>query len=781
MIISLSWLAEWVDISATATDIEHKLSISGLEVEHIHHWSNTTSSLKNFVIGEVLTVQKHPNADKLSLTTVNVGKEQPYAIVCGAPNVAAGQQVVVALPGAEVTVPGKGTFTIKESKIRGEVSNGMICAEDELGFGSNHDGILVLPQNAPIGASASDYFEIVSETLLEIGLTANRGDAASHKGVARDLAALFKTPLKSKNPSLPYKPTQNPNLFIERENEQECLSYYAIGISNVLVSESPDWLKNRLKSLGITPINNVVDATNYILHDCGQPLHAFDAKAIENKISIRRAYEGEKLITLDKIERTLSPQDLVIANHNSVIALAGVLGGLESGVTANTTSIILESAEFSPSRVRKTAKNHGLSTDASFRFERGIDASQLEEAGLRCAALIAELSGGRISFINTSANDPLPKKTIKITSSYIQQLSGTSIPENTIEDILSYLSFELSRLPNENAWEVKVPYHRNDIEGKADLVEEILRIYGYDQVPFPGTMNLSLSTFKGIQQYKKENTLRDILVAKGCIEVMNNSLTPPDWHLNIPENQWVKISNPLSNEHSVMRPQMLPSLLQSVSYNLNRQQDRLKLFEFGKIYLPKENAFHEKSCLSIVFCGNTFPESWEPLKREADFYAIKALVSELLEALNSQSTGWNNTVIEQAPLELCKKFDIDKPLWFANLYLDELYKVSNSRKFILQDVPKFPVMRRDLSIVVDENVQFEEIKKEIDGLNISLLKEFKVFDVYKGKPLEANTKAIAMAYYFSHPERTLNDADAETLISKISDALTSKLGAYIRK
>ncbi len=772
MRISINWLKDILPTHVEAQEIADRLSVSGLEVEHLEEWQSLKGGLKGFVIGEVLTCVQHPNADKLKLTTVNIGSGEPLNIVCGAPNVAAGQKVVVATVGTEIHIKGKEPFVITKSKIRGEVSEGMLCAEDEMGMGTNHDGILVLPSDSVVGMSAADYFGIENDTVIEIGLTANRGDAASHLGVARDLAGLLGLSVPQKD--ILQLPESGLKEAITVENGDLCERYFGIKIEGVKIAASPIWLQNRLKAIDIEPKNNVVDATNYILHSVGQPVHAFDADQLAGNIEVRLANEGEKILLLDGSEKELSSQDIVIADSNGAVALAGVMGGKQSAVSESTSNLFLEIAHFHPGLVRKTAKRHVINTDASFRFERGIDKANIDLYGRALADLIVNIAGGKVTGYNDVYVKPYEQKIIHLDVEKLNKFSGITVPQNEIESILKGLGFSLNSV--DGGYSVEVPSWRNDVTEVVDLYEEVMRIYGFDKIPMSGKMQVSLGTFEGMRRRKLENKLRQYLVSQGIFEASTNSLTSGTWWDE--SEALVHLSNPLSTDMGVMRKSLIPGLLTSVAFNKNRQAEKVALFEIGSTYEVSEKGFKETPVLSLVFWGKNTVESWESPQRNVDYYDVKRVLTGLLQSIDS------GLLLEDIQIDLVKpawlkKADLSGVLFSVEIPMKKLLKPGRkSLKYMAP--PKFHTMRRDLSLVVDKGVTFSELQRIIKSQKIHFLTETKVFSVYEGKPLEDGKKAVALSFHLNKSDATLTDKEADAAMQKLMSAFEQS-GAVIRR
>ena len=777
MRISFNWLTQFIGADFQAQTIADRLSVSGLEVEHLEIAESVPGGLRGFVIGEVKTCEKHPNADKLSVTTVDIGTGELQPIVCGAPNVAAGQKVIVAIPGTEVTVPGKGSFTIGEAKIRGEISRGMICADDECGLGTSHDGIRILPADAPVGVPAAEYFKVTSDTVLDIGLTANRGDAASHLGVARDVAALFNVPV-----TLPQVPafSGNPSGFnIHIQSLELCQRYVAVEIKGVTITQAPAWMQDHLRSIGVEPINHVVDCTNYVLHELGQPLHAFDADSIQGKqLNVRMASHGETLTTLDKSARELNEQDLIIADAAGPIALAGVFGGLSSSVQQHTTNIMLESACFHPGKVRKTARHHGLNTDASFRFERGTDVEICRYAALRAAHLITDIGGGEI--IGLSDHYPVPFQTqpINLNLDKFRRYAGIDIDDESCLNILSQLGFGITPMGEKN-YHIGTPSWRNDIEHEVDLVEEIMRIYGFDHVPMDGKMQVSLGSFSGTGQRKLKEKAARALQSTGFFEIVNNSLGSQAAQQAFSE-QPVQLSNPLSSDMAVMRSSLLPGMLQSAQYNRNRKNTDLKFYEFGRVYRSVKNGFEETEMLGMLMLGNATAESWQQKPKKLDFYDLKEASQAVMYATGScpEPGSWN---LSRVNSQLAQQYDIEGDCWYAEIAWSAIAGNKRPEGFKTAEPPRFPRMRRDLSLVVGKSVAYGDLEKIALSKKIGILQEINVFDVFEGKPLDADKKAVAISFSLGVADRTLTDVEADEAMKTLMTAFEQEAGALIRK
>jgi phenylalanyl-tRNA synthetase beta chain len=804
MTISYNWLKEYIDIPETPEDIGKVLTSTGLEVESVAPFETIKGGLQGLVIGEVLTCVKHPNADKLSVTTVDVGGEKPSTIVCGAANVAAGQKVIVALPGATVH-PTKGEpFTIKLAKIRGEQSEGMICAEDEIGMGEGHEGIIVLQTTAKNGTPAADFFKIESDHILEIGLTPNRADAASHLGVARDIRAAKKRTIKW--PSVDAFKVDNKNLAIPVivENAEACPRYSAVTLTNVKVGESPTWLKNRLMSIGLTPINNIVDITNFICHEIGQPMHAFDADKIKGgKVLVKTMPAGTKFKTLDNKERTLLASDLMICNADEGMCIAGVFGGITSGITESSKNIFLESAHFSASYVRKTSMHHQLKTDASFRFERGTDPDITVYALKRAALLIKELAAGQISSeIIDVYPSALEKRTILIKDRNVNRLIGKSIPRDEMFSILNSLDIEIKDKKADN-FTVAVPPYRVDVLQEADVVEEILRIYGFNNIELSNTARTDyLAEFpvKNPDRYKK--TIGELLISNGFYEIWTNSLTNQSYQQKNKlefKGETVEILNKLSEEQGIMRQTMLFTGLEVCAYNINRKQRDLKFYEFGKIYYKIDNKYQEEEKLALYLTGNVETENWHHKAQAVSYFDLAQQISNLLnrsgistikqQAVQDQLFEYGSIIkvnekeigkLGKVKPLILKDFGIKQELFYAELSTSLLFNAATP-KLVIKDVPKFPEVKRDLSLVLDAPVRFDEIHNLVMSTEKHLIKDIVAFDVYEGDNLPKGKKAYALSFTLLDESKTLTDQEIDKTMERLIDTFEKKLGAIIRK
>lgn len=801
MKISYNWLQNYIKTDLSIDEMSTILTDIGLEVEGLDEVESVKGGLKGLVVGEVKTCEQHSNADKLKVTKVDVGAAELLDIVCGAPNVAAGQKVIVAAVGTVLYDEDK-DFKIKKSKIRGEVSEGMICAEDEIGLGKGHDGIMVLDKEAVVGTPASEFFNLTSDTVFEIGLTPNRIDAASHYGVARDLAAYLN--LTSKHElMLPDVSsfTEGPSNSIVVEVEDSALAprYCGVEIKNVKVQASPDWLQNKLKAIGLKPINNVVDITNFVLHELAQPLHAFDLDKISGKkVNVRCAKQGEKFTTLDGVERELSNQDLMICNDEKPMCIAGVFGGESSGVSEGTTSIFLESAYFNPVSVRKTAKRHGLNTDASFRFERGIDPNITVFALKRATLLIQEIAGGEVSSkITDLYPNPIEDFNVELTFSKVNQVIGNALPKVSVRDILQNLSIKILKAEGDKL-SLLVPAYRVDVQRDVDVIEEILRIYGYNNVILPRFMKSNLSPNPKVIPHKIENTVADFLSSVGFAEIFNNSLTNPAYYAE--ENDLVAMVNPLSRETEVLRGDMLYGGLESVVHNQKRKRKNLKFYEFGKTYRDLgESKFEEIKRLGLWMTGDSNEESWQQAKPPTDFYLLKEKVEAVLKRVGVRkykaasivdsrfstslefSKGKNSLVVfgQLATSEL-KKADGKETVYYAEFNWDIVLRMVSGKDIQYNVVSKFPSVRRDLALLIDESIAFDEIKAIARKVEQRLLKEVNLFDVYEGKNLASGKKSYGVSFTFQDENQTLTDKVIDQVMEKMIDSLGKQVGAELR-
>ena len=799
MKISYNWLKEFIDTDKSPQEISKILTGTGLEVESLEKVQVIPGGLEGLVLGYVKECIQHPNADRLKVTKVDVGTGEDLQIVCGATNVAAGQKVVVATVGTTVYPTAGEPFKINKSKIRGEVSEGMICAEDEIGMGTDHAGIMELDADATIGTLAKDYFKLNDDYVYEIGLTPNRADAASHLGTARDIAAFLKIEIKKPDVSIFKVDNTSLSMKVVVENEIACPRYSGLTISSVEVKESPKWLKERLSVIGIRSINNIVDATNYALHHLGQPLHAFDADAIKNNtVIVKNCADGTLFKTLDGVERKLSADDLMICNAEEPICIAGVFGGLGSGVKPTTKNIFLESAYFNAVSIRKTAKRHGLKTDASFRFERGTDPDITVFALKYAALLIQEVAGGVISSeIADHYPNPIQPFKIEVTYKDIDRLIGKSIPHGDIKSIITALDIAIVGETGEGL-SLKVPPYRVDITREVDVVEEILRIYGYNNIEIPTQIRASLNNAARPEKDSVQNLLSDLLTANGFNEIMSNSLTSSAYSFDL--DKAVKILNPLSNELDVMRQSMLYSGLEAIAYNQNRRTPDLRLYEFGKVYELEEEKYKENQRFAIFITGADRIEQWNQKANPVSFYNLKACVDGIISKLNVtdivvedaasgefdyslQYIKNNRQLVEFGPVSKVplKKLDIDTEVFYADFDFDLILSLVRKNKIVYQDVSKFPSVRRDLSLLVDNQVTFGQLKQIALKTERKLLQAVNIFDVYEGDRLPPGKKSYALSFILQDSEKTLTEKAIDNVMQKITYNLQKDTAAEIRK
>ena len=833
MNISYKWLRRYIDLQDDAQTVAKILTSIGLEVGTVEEVETIKGGLKGLVVGEVLTCVPHPNSDHLHITTVNVGEAEPLPIVCGAPNVAAGQKVIVATVGT-VLYDGDQSFTIKKGKLRGEDSWGMICAEDEIGVGTDHAGIIVLPADTPVGMPAAEYYHVENDTIIEVDITPNRSDAASHYGVARDLYAYYQAHgqnISLKKPSVEDFRIKNEELRIKVfvDAPDACPRYSGVSIKGVEIKESPEWLKNSLLAIGLRPINNIVDVTNFVLHECGQALHAFDADKIRgNEIHVRYARQGEKFVTLDGVEREMDARDLMIANSEEAMCIAGVFGGLESGVTENTKNVFLESAYFNPVTIRKTSRRHQLQTDASFRYERGCDPNNTLYVLKRAALLIQEVAGGEVSMdVIDVVNGDFKPWDVTIDINRVNSLIGKAIGEDTIETILKALEIEIVAKDGD-LWKLEVPRYRVDVQRECDVVEDILRIYGYDNVEFPEKLNTSLAYGVKPDPEKLRRKIAEQLTAQGFNEILNNSLTKTSYYKEGWLDSCVKIMNPLSQDLGVMRQTLLFGGLESIARNANRKNNDLKFYEFGNCYhfdklkveslklkgldVEPLSAYSEEPHLGLWLTGNKAAQSWVRKEEKTTFYQLRAYVNNILvrlgvdvnkltlepavdpqgdkscgivecfsdglvlKAQNGKSLGYIAIVARG----LLKQFDIDQEVYYADLYWKELLKLNKQYKAVINDLPKYPEVKRDFALLVDKNIEFADLARAAFGTEKKLLKNVFLFDVYEGKNLEAGKKSYALSFILQDPESTLKDTQIEHIMNRLKATFEEKFHATLR-
>ncbi|WP_338730823.1 phenylalanine--tRNA ligase subunit beta [Mangrovimonas cancribranchiae] len=808
MKISYNWLKQFIQIDWDAEKTGELLTDLGLEVEGIESFQSVKGGLDGIVVGEVLTCEKHANADRLKVTTVNIGESDPVQIVCGAPNVDKGQKVPVATVGTTLYTPEGEAWKIKKGKIRGEVSQGMICAEDELGLGNSHDGIMVLDNSLTPGTPLAEVFEVENDYVFEIGLTPNRADAMSHFGTARDLkAGLLQKDINSEliTPSVSAFHVENRTLRIDVDVKNYDLAprYCGVTISGLKVSESPNWLKNRLLAIGLTPKNNVVDATNYVLHELGQPLHAFDASKITgNKIEVKTLPAGTKFTTLDEVERELHEEDLMICNAEKPMCIAGVFGGLHSGVTETTTAIFLESAYFNPVSVRKTAKRHGLNTDASFRFERGIDPNITEYALKRAALLIQDIAGGEIT---SDVFDTYPKKIedfqVRLSFDNAKKLIGEEIPKETIKEILMSLGIKINNV-TEAGLGLTIPAYRNDVQREADVIEEVLRVYGYNNIKTTEKLNASISNTSRFEDYKLQNIIGNQLASQGFYEMLSNSLTSAKYtelSEQLKNEHNVEMLNPLSSDLSVLRQSMLFSGLEAINHNINRKRNNLKLFEFGKTYHDFNGKREEFKRLSLFVTGNRDNERWNSTIRESDFFYLKGIINTIFNRLGIQGTSTSPISTDLLSEGICiskkktklvefgvikkavlKPFDISQNVLYAEFNWDNIIETAKTNSISYTEIPKYPEVRRDFALLIDNHVTFEDIDKIASQTEKKLLKDVDLFDVYQGKNLPEGKKSYAVSFTLQDENKTLTDKQIDKIMKKLQTNFEKQLGAELR-
>lgn len=808
MKISYNWLKQFINLDWEPEKTSELLTNLGLEVEGLEKYSSIKGGLEGIIVGHIEKCEKHPNADRLKVTSVNVGKETLLKIVCGAPNVKKGQKVAVATIGTTLYNSDGESWKIKKGKIRGEESNGMLCAEDEIGLGESHDGILILDDKFKPGDPLSNYYDVESDYIFEIGLTPNRADAMSHYGTARDIkAGLIQLGINSElmSPSVSGFHVDNRSLKIDIDvaDKKKAPRYCGITISGVSVNNSPSWLQNRLKAIGLSPINNVVDVTNYVLHSLGQPLHAFDADKITGqKVIVRNAIKGEKFTTLDGIERDLDSEDLMICNSKEPMCIAGVFGGLNSGVSNLTTSIFLESAYFDPVSIRKSSKRHGISTDASFRFERGVDPNITKYALKFAAMLIAEIAGGEIS---SDPRDEYPNKIedkqVFINFMKTNKIIGEEIPKETIKKILSSLEIKVNNV-TEAGLGLTIPSYRNDVTREIDVIEEILRVYGYNNIQIKNKLNSSISNSSRITNHKIENIVAEQLVGHGFFEIMTNSLTSKNYIQfgnSSDENEFVKILNPLSSDLAILKNNMLFSGLESIKYNLNRQQNRLKLFEFGKTYHQTNGERKEINNLALFITGNIDSLNWKSSKAKTDFFFTKGIVNSILNKLgiikyketisknNIFEYGQNLLIKEKSLVEyglinsdIIKYFSIDQNIFYINFNWNLITDLIKDKNIKYKQIPKFPEVKRDFALLVDNNISFESISKIAKKTDQKFLKNIILFDVYNGENLPKGKKSYAVSFTLQDETKTLTEKEIDKIMSRLENSFKDELGAELR-
>jgi phenylalanyl-tRNA synthetase beta chain len=816
MKISYNWLRDYLNTDVDVEELGTVLTSIGLEVEETEAWESVRGGMKGVVIGRVLTCDRHPDADRLSVTTVDIGTGQPLNIVCGAPNVATGQTVAVATVGTMV-FKGEEQFEIKRSKIRGQLSEGMICAEDELGTGTDHEGIIVLDPSANIGSPAADYFNVTTDTVFGIGLTPNRIDCSSHYGVARDLAAYFnlRKPVRAKLPSVESFRTDRPDgsISVSVEATSQCIRYSGLTIRGITVKPSPEWLQHRLRSIGLNPINNVVDITNFVLHETGQPLHAFDAAAITgDQVVVRTLPAGSKFVTLDGVERELAASDLMICNASEGMCIAGVFGGLRSGVTTDTTSVFLESATFSPVSVRKTSRRHGLQTDASYRFERGTDPEMTIYALKRAALMIREIAGGEISGeIVDIYPSPVRKAVVVLSFDRLKKLIGKEIPVETVKTVLYSLDIHITD-ETADSLTLEIPPYRVDVTREADVAEEILRIYGYNNIEIGEEMHSVLSYTVKPDREKVAGNMAELLSGNGFAEIMCNSLNPAAWYETTGDFDvapMVRLANPLSSDLNVMRLSLLPGMLSTVAWNINRQNSDLRLYELGYVYAKKQGKgtteitdnYSEKQILAFSVTGNAAQKSWNTGEVPTGFFHIKGYTELVLsrfgiksedltvedaagkwftEALRYSSGGIELATFGKVSRKYLAMFDIKQEVWYAEICWENLLKLLKGRKTEFSELPRFPWVRRDLALLIDKTVKFSQIRELSFKTERNILCEVDLFDVYENENLGHNKKSYAVSFILRDDRQTLNEKAIEKVMGSLARAFEREFGATLR-
>ena len=801
MNISFNWLNEFLKINLKIDEVCEILTDIGLEVEGIVEYQNVKGNFEGLIVGEVIQCEKHPNADRLKLTKVNIGQET-LQIVCGAPNVNINQKVIVATVGTTIYPTNGEKFKINKSKIRGEISFGMICAEDEIGLGNSHDGIMILENSIKVGTQISDLYENYNDKIINIGLTPNRSDAMSHMGVARDLrAALIQKGIKSEliTPSVSSfhinSRTQKVNVYIE--DSKMCPRFSGVCIDNIIVKDSPKWLQNKLKAIGIVPINNVVDITNYVLHESGNPLHAYDLDKISTKsIHVKTLKNNSNFTTLDGKSRQIRDSDLMICDNDTPMCLAGIFGGSKHGISINTSSIFLESAYFNPVTIRKSAKYHGLNTDASFRFERGTSIENVEYALKRAAIMICELCDGKIS---SDIIDEFPKKpnevSILLNFEKTNRLIGQEIPREEIKSILTSLDFKINNI-TETGVGITVPFYRHDIYRECDVVEEILRIYGYNKINLSNKLSIPINIGNENLSFKIEKTIAQSLTPLGFNEIMNNSLT--NNQLNLFNRKDVVILNSISNDVSKLRTSLLESSLKTLKYNINRKNENLKYFEFGKIYESINDSYNENRRLSITYSGKILSKSWRNEFINAEFYSLKNIIINIFSKLSIEFNekpielnGFEKTlglfikdkklaIIGLVDKNTCGQFDIKQEVFYASIDIDLVHKYLNTNFQKYKPLSKFQPVEKDMSFIIDKNIEYSQIKDLLMKSQIKNLINMNLFDVYEGDKIGNNKKSYALNFTLSNSEKTLNEKEIHLAMNKIQDKLKNNFKAILR-
>ena len=806
MKISFNWVKQFLKIDLPTLEVSEILTNLGLEVEDVTTFESLKGGLEGVIVGEVLSCDQHPEADRLKVTQVDLGAEK-VQIVCGAPNVAKGQKVAVATVGTTLYDNEGVAFKIKKSKIRGQESFGMICAEDELGLGTSHEGIIVLSDELKPGAPCSEVFNIEKDHVFEIGLTPNRSDAMSHMGVARDLMAFCvfeEIDFEWNSPNAArFKIENTTKTFpVNVEDKDLAPTYVGITISDIKVKPSPKWLQNRLKAIDLNPKNNIIDITNYVLHDLGQPLHAFDLDKLEGGIVVKTLAKDTSFTTLDGVERKLNAEDLMICDQKKPLCIAGVFGGLESGVNDETTSIFLESAYFDPISIRKTAKRHGLNTDASFRYERGIDPEITEFALKYAVSMIVDIAGGFVSSeIETVVQEQEPAINFMLNYEVVWRTIGQKISIDDLTKILNALEIRINQA-TESGMVIEVPKYRVDVTRPADVIEEILRVYGYNKIKSPNTLHTNLPKYSPISKHNTAELMSKQLVSQGFNEMINNSITSPsyaDLSESISKIAPVNILNPLGKEISQLRTSLLPSALEVIAFNLKRQSKRLKFFELGKVYQEKNDGYKESKFISLVFTGAVYEENWNVQNQPGNFFFFKGVLNQLIQKKTAQewiespteedlyTEGLNYKINNKTLLnfgyikdDILKKFDIDQTVLYAELDIEFLFDLTLKNKLKFNEIPKFSVSRRDFALLLNEEVAFNEIKSLALKTEKNILKEIKLFDVYIGKNLPEGKKSYGVSFYFQDKKKTLTDKYMDQVMNKLQQIFESELGAQLR-
>ena len=804
MNISYNWLKKYLDFTLTPQEVSDALTSIGLETGSVEEVQTIKGGLEGLVIGKVLTCEPHPNSDHLHVTTVDLGAGEPVQIVCGAANVAAGQKVVVA-PLGSVLYDGDKSIMMKKMKLRGVESSGMICAEDEIGIGTSHEGIIVLPQDdvTPIGTPAKDYYQIKSDYVLEVDITPNRADACSHYGVARDLYAYLvqnegvDTTLSKPTVDAFKVDNHELNIEIKVENTEACPRYTGVSIKGVTVQESPDWLKQQLTTIGLHPINNIVDITNYILHAIGQPLHAFDADKVGKQVIVKTLPAGTSFVTLDGVERKLHENDLMICSAEEPMCIGGVFGGIKSGVTEQTTNVFLESAYFHPTWIRKTARRHGLNTDASFRYERGIDPNAQIYALKLATLLIQELAGGEVaSEIKVSETQPTQPFHVNLSYAQVNSLIGKTIPCETIKSILKSLEICVEK-EEADSLQLLIPPYRVDVQRPCDVVEDILRIYGYNNIEIPNIQRSSLaSKCETDRRHKLQNLLAEQLVGMGFNEILNNSLSRVAYY-DDEDSELVHLLNPLSQDLSILRKTLLLGGMESIAYNVHRQAPNLRFFEFGNTYCKTNKGYQEVPHLALWITGRRVAASWAHPTEDCNIYELKAYIETLLQRTGisftvmqednvlqflSQKNGNKDVIatINAVERKLLRQFDIEQEVYYADINLAALYANTQTTATTYSELPRYPAVKRDLALLLDQTVSFAEIEKLAHETERKLLRDVRLFDVYEGKNMEAGKKSYAVSFLLQDENQTLTDKQIEKTMQRLVGAFQTKLGAALR-